>query len=289
MNHNKDPVFARMLITDRIKVIPSLIGGDLGEVIKNIVIKKYEGHCSQYGYILAGSIQIYKYSMGQLISASLNGDVVFTVMFNANVCNPFNGTLVKVTVVNMNKFGILGEYTINDGHGKKTTVIEVVIARNAPSNSSAIASDVDLSSVKIGDVLTVEIVNKKFELKDKKISAIGRAVTSATKKTKKQEEKTGKDVKTDADDKTDADAADLSDTEEVDESTSSEKSDDEDEDDKSSVGEVDPDVDDVDDEGGESTEGESSEEEDINDDVVDEDEDDNVDDDDADDTATDED
>lgn len=284
MNQNQN-VFTRMLITDRIKVIPSLIGGDLGEVIKNIAIKKYEGHCSQYGYILAGSLQIYKYSMGQLISASLNGDVVFTVMFYANVCNPLNGTLVKVTVVNMNKFGILGEYTINDGHGKKTTVIEVVIARNAPSNSSAIASDADLSAVKIGDVLTVEIVNKKFELKDKKISAIGRVVNSTVTngtKTKKHEEKPGKDAAADGlSDKDDED------TDEVDESESSEKSDD-DEDEKSSVDDVDPEVEDIDDES-ESTEGESSEDEDVHDDVVDDDEDDDVVDDDDADTATDED
>lgn len=254
----KDSPFMRMLITDRIKVVPSLIGTDLGDVIKSIVVKKYEGKCTQYGYTLPGSVQIYKYSAGHIIAASLNGDVGFTVMFHADVCNPLGGTIVKVKVVNMNKFGILGEYYV-----EKIPVIEVIIAKNA---SPVIASDVDLNSVKIGDILDVEVIRTKFELNDQKISAIGKVVNTSSSVSKKnlianaEDDASDKDANIETDDIDDASTDD-------DEDKSDNESDEDKEDEDEEEDEEDEDNDDS-----EPTEGESSEEDEEDDIIIDDDE-----------------
>lgn len=156
-------VFVRTLLQDKVKIIPSLLGKNLEHVILNILRKKYEAKCSQYGYIKTDSLAIYKYSMGSIIAPSLNGDIQFTVQFYAHVFNPVIGQIIKAKVVNANKFGILAECE---------SFVEIIIAKN----TSTLTSDIDLNTVNIGDVINVEILGKKYELNDKKISIVGRAV-----------------------------------------------------------------------------------------------------------------
>ena len=100
---------------------------------------------------------------------SLNGDVTFTVQFKADVCNPVIGSVLKCQVKNINKFGILAAaYDENDStHG----VVEVII-----SKQGTFSSDLDLNNIKIGDSVNVELLGKKFEINDRKITAIGRVV-----------------------------------------------------------------------------------------------------------------
>jgi hypothetical protein len=70
-------------------------------------------------------------------------------------------------VSNINKFGILAE---------AENVIEAIIAKNSVN----IQSDIDLDKVRIGDDILIEVVGKKYELNEKKISLIGRVVKDSS-------------------------------------------------------------------------------------------------------------
>jgi DNA-directed RNA polymerase subunit E'/Rpb7 len=201
-------------LQDRVKIIPSLLGKNLDHVISSILRKKYEAKCSQYGYIQQDTITIYKYSMGSIVSPSLNGDIQFTVQFYANVFNPIVGQIVRAKVVNANKFGVLAECE---------SFIEIIIAKN----TSTLASDIDLNAVSIGDMINVEILGKKYELNDKRISIVGRAVqdiattvasTSKIRKISRVVEKTADELgdDPDIDDEEDDDEEDEDDEEEED-------------------------------------------------------------------------
>jgi hypothetical protein len=101
--------------------------------------------------------------MGRVELVSLNGTVLYDVTFYADICNPLIGSVIKSKVMNVNKFGILAE---------AEGVVEIIIAKN----SVAIQSEVDVNKIRIGDNVLIEVVGKKFELNDKKISLIGRVV-----------------------------------------------------------------------------------------------------------------
>lgn len=163
-----DQCFTRQLLVEKIKLKPSLLGHNIPKILTKFLVAKFEAKCSQYGYIQPGSIELFKYSVGQLIAASLNGDVLFVTQFYANVCNPLIGQVIKAKVVNANKFGILAEVSLEDN----TPVLEIIIAKN----TSALSSDIDLNNISLGEVVNVEVMGKKFELKDKKISIVGRVV-----------------------------------------------------------------------------------------------------------------
>jgi DNA-directed RNA polymerase subunit E'/Rpb7 len=164
-------VFNRVLCKETIKLEPKYINKEFKNEIFSRLKSKVEGVCSKHGYIKHGSVEIYKIAPGVVELASLSGHVVFDVYFYGEVCNPLIGSMLKATISNINRFGILAEAGYYVGADYQT-VLEIVIAKNSVN----IQSEVDLDNVKIGDEVKIEVIGKKYELGEKKISAIGRVV-----------------------------------------------------------------------------------------------------------------
>lgn len=173
---NTASIFITSLLTDTIRLAPNELTNKYRDLLLNIIKKRCEGVCSKHGYIRPDSIEIVKVSAGNVRMVSLNGDVIFTIQYKADVCNPAVGTLVRATVANINKFGILAETyipIINDsGTTTNTPVISIIVTKQGVG----IVGNVNLDKIKIGDEVNIEILGRKFELNDKKISAIGKIV-----------------------------------------------------------------------------------------------------------------
>lgn len=163
---------SRVLLHERIKLEPKYVTVSFKDEVLNRLRQKVEGICTKHGYIRKNSVELHKVAPGTVEIASLNGSVVYDVYFHAEVCNPLVGSIVKsAKVVNMNRFGILAEARIPEDR-YATSVLGIIIAKNSVN----IVSDVDLETIKVGDEVNVEIVGKKYNLGDKKISVIGRVV-----------------------------------------------------------------------------------------------------------------
>lgn len=174
-------IFVRVLLNEKIKLEPSFINKGFKEELVRRLKKKVEGTCSRHGYIKRGSIEIYKIAPGIVDITSLNGYLIFNIHFYADICNPTLGCVVKCKVSNINKFGVLAESGYQDDEKNEyMNVLEIFIAKNSVN----IASDVNLESIQIGQELFVEILGKKFELNDKKVTTIGRVVVDKNIKTK---------------------------------------------------------------------------------------------------------
>lgn len=160
-----DQIYYRVLLNDRIKIEPRYLSKGFRGYVLEQLRKKMEGRCTRHGYIREGSIEVHKLAPGNIELVGLNGSIVFDVHYYAEVCNPMIGNVVKATVTNMNKFGILAE----------ANVLEIVIAKNSINIQHD--AGIDINSIQIGSQVFVEVVGKKFELNDKKISIVGRLVT----------------------------------------------------------------------------------------------------------------
>lgn len=156
-------IFMRMHLVEKVKLEPAFISKNYrDEVLKRLKVK-VEGICTRHGFIKPDSVEIYKVCCGRIELIGLNGNTVFDVHFTADVCNPLLGSVVRCRVANVNKFGILAE---------AGSIIEAIVAKNSVN----ILSDVDLERIRIGDEVMVEVVGKKYELNEKKISLIGKIV-----------------------------------------------------------------------------------------------------------------
>lgn len=161
-----ESIFYKVLLNDRIKIEPRNLSKEYRAYVLDLLRRRMEGRCTRHGYIKEGSIDVYKVAPGSIELVGLNGSIVFDVHYYAEVCNPLIGNTIKATVTNMNKFGILAEVG---------GILEIVIAKNSINIQHDAGVDVD--SIQIGHQVMVEVIGKKFELNDKKISIVGRLVS----------------------------------------------------------------------------------------------------------------
>ena len=171
-----ESLFLRMLLKEKIKVTPSELSADVRQHIVDRLVAKCEGKCTKHGYVRRGSIEVLKVSLGRVDMATLNGDVVYVTQFSADVCNPCVGSTLKARVVNSNRFGLLAEAGVRDGEtGAYTSVMDIIIAKQTVS----MKSEVDLETVRVNDHVLVEVMGKKFDLDDQKLSVVGRVLRSS--------------------------------------------------------------------------------------------------------------
>ena len=126
-----------------------------------------EGSCTKYGYIKKNSLKIVKRSIGNVIKQHFNGNILFDLQCIAEICNPINGTIVKCKIKNKNSMGLLAQ-----GYYDDEPILEIII----PKISAGIMSEINLDILNIGEEILVEVCGKKFNLYDKSISIIAKAI-----------------------------------------------------------------------------------------------------------------
>ncbi len=144
---------------------------EINENFDAIILKKlkaiYENVCSKYGYIKNNSIKILKRSIGTIKTQHFNGNVCFDVVCIAEICNPIQGSIIKCKVKAKNSLGLLAE-----GYYDKIPILEIIV----PKISAGIQSEVNLDTISIGQEIKIEVCGKKYQLFDKHISIIGKAI-----------------------------------------------------------------------------------------------------------------
>lgn len=165
-------LFSTVQFKTSVQLTAREVEGDLEETIKHRLRQDLEGRCSRYGFVKPDSVEIVRRSAGQLVKQHFNGHVQFDMVCRADVCNPHKGLVVNTRVVMRNEMGVLAEAAIDVG-GKKVPVLDVIV----PLRAAGIASTVNIAEAAVGDTLFVEVLSKRYQLNDKKISIIGRAVS----------------------------------------------------------------------------------------------------------------
>lgn len=165
--------FVLSLLNEKVKLSAKYLNKNYKQHLVKLLQDRNEGKCSKHGYIKKGSIEIKRVSVGALEIQSLRGFVNYDIQFSALVCNPTKGSILKCTVLNSNNFGVLCVCGLNNGPNF-VPIIDIII----PKNSLTIRSDSDINveSLQKGEIINVEIIGKKFEINDSKISAVGRIV-----------------------------------------------------------------------------------------------------------------
>jgi len=171
-------LFVPIKFKTHVRLNPSELDSKYQERIYEKLRSTYEGLCTKFGYIKPESIEIVKRSYGSFIKEHFNGFIKFEVVCRAEVCNPVQGSIVKAMIKNKNQLGILAE-SLMDAEDKQIPILDIII----PIKSAGIISQVNLETLAIGDTINVEVMGKKYQINDKKISIIGRVISP-----KKEEE-----------------------------------------------------------------------------------------------------
>jgi DNA-directed RNA polymerase subunit E'/Rpb7 len=148
---------------------PSEITKDFETTILTKLKLNFENICSKYGYIKKDTIKIIKRSVGQLKKEHFNANMYFDIICIAEICNPAQGSIIKCKVKAKNSLGVLAE-----GYYDNIPILQIII----PKISAGIQSEINIDTIAIGDEIKIEVCGKKYQLFDKHISIIGRAIKS---------------------------------------------------------------------------------------------------------------
>jgi DNA-directed RNA polymerase subunit E'/Rpb7 len=169
-------IFITSVLYEKIKLPAHELHSAYKSKITSILKDKLSGKCTKHGLIKIGSIEVLKISLGNVEVQTFKGSANFIVKFRADVCNPLVGTVVLAKVQHLNSFGILCtcsyDYTDDDNNKHQHVVLEVIV----PKQSMAVQSEVPINTLKPGQSVNIEVMGKKFQLNDIKISVIGRVV-----------------------------------------------------------------------------------------------------------------
>jgi hypothetical protein len=146
---------------------PNEMNRDFENTILSKLKLNYESICSKYGYIKKDTIKIMKRSVGQFKKEHFNANIYFDVICIAEICNPAQGSIIKCKVKAKNSLGVLAE-----GYYDNIPILEIII----PKISAGIQSEVNIETININDEISIEVCGKKYQLFDKHISIIGRAI-----------------------------------------------------------------------------------------------------------------
>ena len=63
------------------------------------------------GYIKPDSVKLLSRTKGYSIAGNFNGDIEYSVKYEAELCNPIKDQIIKCVVLDINKMGILAKAT----------------------------------------------------------------------------------------------------------------------------------------------------------------------------------
>ena len=168
-------LFIPIKFTSSIFLKPHEVKNNIEEVFLEKIRNKYEGICTKHGYIKKNIIKIIKRSIGTIIKQHFNSNIQYNFQCIAEILNPVKGSIIKCIIKNKNAMGLLAQ-----GFYENDNILEVII----PKISASIISEINLDKLNINDEIYVEVFGKKFNIFDKSISIIGKAIDPSNKNIK---------------------------------------------------------------------------------------------------------
>ena len=134
---------------------------DVKQLLITELSKQLDGHCSIEGYIIPNSISISTHSCGTLNGAN----IVFDIMAECLICFPEEHSVIKCIARTITQAGIrAGATGLRPGC---VSPIEVFLSRDMNIKNSELFNRIEET-----DILTVEIIGRRFVLHDTHVTVI---------------------------------------------------------------------------------------------------------------------
>lgn len=136
-------------------------GVDVKQLLTKELANQVEGRCSIEGYICPYSLSIRNYSCGTLMA----GNIVFDILADCLICFPDEHSVIKCVARTITQAGIrAGAMHLRSGC---VSPIEVFLSRDMNMKNSEL-----FSRIEENDILTVEIIGRRFVLNDTHVTVI---------------------------------------------------------------------------------------------------------------------
>lgn len=160
-----------------IAIKPDELSNNITEILRMKLISEIEGICVNDGYIKKNSIKVLSKSMGNLLISTFEGDIVYTIKYSAQICNPPINSIIMAKVKSINKMGVIAEASQDD-----ETPLNILLAvqhhidKTVSEQGTSEKINEDFKRLQENDMIYIKIAGKRFEYGDTQISVIGKLV-----------------------------------------------------------------------------------------------------------------
>lgn len=163
MSITADALFETRQLTNTVTLSPREINSlDINNTLYQKLISKIGNRCISDGIVNTETISILSRSLGELYNHDTTGGVHYLINYEAEVCSPKEGQVLKCTV---------------DEHTDTQTICFIGNEESSPLeiylSKQNYINNVDYSKLKKGDTILVRIVAYNIELGRTKIDCIG--------------------------------------------------------------------------------------------------------------------
>ena len=130
----------------------------IDDILLDHLKKKIEGKCSQHGYVIPNSLAMLSRSMGHLENGRFTGNIVYLVQAQGNVYAPYNGMIIRGSVLKKNKMGLYIVYRDS---------IRVLVPRDLHIGNES------FESIQVGEEIEIELRKSRFQINDPFILSVG--------------------------------------------------------------------------------------------------------------------
>lgn len=165
-------IYFNTLIKKNVVIEPKYLTPQINDYILKMLKKKYEGKCIHEGYVKEDSIIIEKKSAGLLYGSHFTGEITYTVLFQADICNPVAGNIIEFEIQSKNQMclrGVLGP-------------MEIVIPREMVFDNPVELKLLD--SYKVGDKIKAEVIKSRYFPNGINIRVIAKVISLENNKNK---------------------------------------------------------------------------------------------------------
>jgi len=137
---------------------------EIDEEILQQLQKTYGNKCYlNYGYVYGSSITLIKRSTGQLDNLIVDGGLVYSVNFAANVCKPEEDDIITCVILQKNK-ECIGCETIND----LKNILEIIV----PVSWHEEPLLTKIKAIELDSIIEVKVIGTRFEPQSNNIRTI---------------------------------------------------------------------------------------------------------------------
>ena len=137
------------------------INQDINTILLEKIKDKIGDKCHKEGFIKKDSITIIERTIGIIISSHFNGDIVYNLKLNVQICNPVQGNEILCRIKGKNNMGIIASNDI------------LVIALTKLHHT-----DISLfENLQEQDVIKISVICSQYEYNDKNIQVIGQFIS----------------------------------------------------------------------------------------------------------------
>jgi hypothetical protein len=144
-------------------------GVDVTQLLAKELANHLEGYCSIEGYICPRSVSIHSHSCGTLAGAN----IVFDIVADCLICFPHENTVIKCVAKTITQAGVrAGASQMSVGC---ISPIEVFLSRDMNMKHNDL-----FSRIEENDILTVEIIGRRFVLHDTHVTIIAMLIDAVS-------------------------------------------------------------------------------------------------------------